>query len=62
MAGLLRDRVYMCHHAAQHEDKDFNAKVQALYNELRLRNLFEKVKNYDRVKFLEVAEEAWETH
>jgi hypothetical protein len=35
--------------------------VQTVYNELRLRNKFDKVKN-DPELFLDTAEEAWETY
>ena len=33
--------------------------MQTLYNELRLRHQFEKLKSFDNSKVLEVAEEAW---
>lgn len=49
-------------HAAKYEDKDFNAKVQTLYNELRLRHQFDRLKTYDNAKVLDVAEEAWDNY
>jgi hypothetical protein len=62
LARLLLNRRYFTIHPASFEDRDFNAKIQTLYNELRLRNQFEKIKTYENSKFLAVAEEAWETY
>ena len=36
--------------------------MQTLYNELRLRHQFERIKTYDSAKVLEVAEEAWDNY
>jgi hypothetical protein len=39
----------------QYEDKDFSAKVQALYNELRLRSKFEKARKGETSDFVDAA-------
>jgi hypothetical protein len=62
LASQLRNRGYAFHYAASHEDRDFNAKVQTLYNELRLRHQFEKLKTFDNQRVLDVAEESWDTY
>ena len=41
---------------AQYEEKDFSAKVQTLYNELRMRNKFEKTKRSEISSYVDIAE------
>ena len=38
------------------EEKDFNAKVQVIYNELRMRNKFDKARKSQGTEVLDVAE------
>lgn len=62
VACCSRDRKYFCSQVGKYEDKDFNAKVQAIYNELRLRTLFDKAIKGDAADFIDVAEESWENY
>jgi hypothetical protein len=62
LAGLLRNRRYISSNTAQHDDRDFNARVQTLYEELRLRSIFEKANTEDLDSFIDTALESWETY
>lgn len=56
MARSLRNRKFFSFYVAKYEDSEFNAKVQALYNELRLRGKFEKARKGAAQEFIDVAE------
>lgn len=62
MACSPSNLTFVIPYSEQYEDKDFSAKIQALYNELRLRSRFEKARKGETADFVDAAEEAWENY
>jgi hypothetical protein len=55
MACSPSNLTFVIPYPEQYEDKDFSAKVQALYNELRLRSKFEKARKGETSDFVDAA-------